>query len=128
MTPLRRSETVMVVDDEPLIRKFATSSLRKVGYSVYDSPSGELGFECFMEHSEEIELVLSDVTLPVMSGPEMADRILKERPMVKVMFMTAGHAVVPECTGKRFTVIPKPFTATGLAAAVCECFQNSSPE
>jgi DNA-binding NtrC family response regulator len=78
-----------------------------------------------MEHADEIELVLTDITMPMMSGPEMVDRILKERPAVKVLFMTGlgGSEVLPAHYRKRFPVLAKPFTPAVLHGAVRDCLR-----
>jgi len=109
---------ILIVDDDPMVRKIATIVLQKFGYNVLDAPSGEQGLKCVVEHPE-IELVLSDIIMPELSGPEMIDRILEMRPAMKVIFMSGyGADTLPPHQVKRFVVLEKPFTIPGLLDAV----------
>jgi len=109
---------ILIVDDDPMVRKVVIIILEKFGYNVFDAPSGEQGLRCVVEHPE-IELVLSDIIMPELSGPEMIDRILEMRPAMKVIFMTGyGADTLPPHQVKRFDVLEKPFTIPGLLDAV----------
>ena len=112
--------TIMVVDDETVVRRLVTSTLERHGYTVLGARCGERGVECFREHPDEIQLVLTDVAMPAMSGPEMVDRILQEKESVKVLFMTgcSDATVLPDRHRKRFSVLGKPFTLEALTQAV----------
>jgi CheY-like chemotaxis protein len=70
-----------------MVCKVVVTILQKYGYSVFDAPSGQHGLKCVVEHPE-IELVLSDIVMPELSGLEMVNRILEMRPAMKVIFMT----------------------------------------
>ncbi len=115
--------TALVVDDDNLIRRLVTAALERNGITVYGSRSGDRGLSCFLEHSEEIDLVLTDIVMPVMSGPEMVEKILSHRPTIKVLFMTGYNAshVLPDNHSKRFGVLGKPFSTDTLVKAVREC-------
>ena len=105
-----------------MIRKIATLALTTYGYNVLGARCGERGHACFMEYPDEIALVLSDITMPIMSGPEMVTRILKERRDVRVVFMTGNaNVVLPAYYGKVFPILAKPFTAKSLVACIREC-------
>ena len=109
---------ILIVDDDPMVCKVVVTILQKYGYSVFDAPSGQHGLKCVVEHPE-IELVLSDIVMPELSGPEMVNRILKMRPAMKVIFMTGyGGDNPPTHQVKRFGVLEKPFTIPGLLGAV----------
>lgn len=116
-------QTVLVVDDDQLVRRLATSSLQRSGFLVYGSQSGERGYSCFTEHPDEIDLVLTDIAMPLMSGPQMVDQILRLRPEIKVLFMTGYDAnhILPEHQARRFRVLAKPFTSNTLVSAVRKC-------
>ena len=118
-------ETIMVVDDDTLIRRMVTRFLEKEGYGVLAARCGERGVECFEEHPNEIELVLTDVLMPNMSGPEMVNRILQQKASVKVLFMT-GYGAPLGLPNRRqqFGVLMKPFTADVLTRAVRECLDE----
>ncbi len=109
---------ILIVDDDPMVRKVVITILQKYGYSVFDAPSGQHGLKCVVEHPE-IDLVLSDIVMPELSGPEMVNRILEMRPAMKVIFMTGyGDDNPPTHQVKRFGVLEKPFTIPGLLGAV----------
>jgi two-component system cell cycle sensor histidine kinase/response regulator CckA len=119
-------ETIMVVDDETIVRRMVTLSLEKQGYAVLGARCGERGVECFLQHTDEIELVLTDVVMPNMSGPEMVDRILLQKASVKVLFMTGYGALNPSPSPRQqqFGVILKPFTPDTLTRRVRECLDE----
>jgi two-component system, cell cycle sensor histidine kinase and response regulator CckA len=108
---------ILVVDDDPVVRKIVITILQKFGYNVFDAPSGQHGLKCVLEHPE-IDLVLSDIVMPELSGPEMIDRILEMRPAMKVIFMTGGADNLLLHQVKRFGVLEKPFTIPGLLGAI----------
>ena len=108
---------ILIVDDDPMVRKIVITILQKYGYDVFDAPSGQQGLKCVTEHPE-IDLVLSDIVMPELSGPEMIDRILEKRPAMRVIFMTGYGADLLPHQVKRFSVLEKPFTIPGLLGAV----------
>ena len=109
---------ILIVDDDPMVCKVVVTILQKYGYSVFDAPSGQHGLKCVVEHPE-IEVVLSDIVMPELSGLEMVNRILEMRPAMKVIFMTGyGGDNPPTHQVKRFGVLEKPFTIPGLLGAV----------
>ena len=120
-------ETILVVDDETIVRRMVTRSLEKEGYAVLGARCGERGVECFQEHPDEIELVLTDVVMPNMSGPEMVTRILQRKASMKVLFMTGYGApvVLPNPRQQQFGVIQKPFTPAVLTRRVRECLDEN---
>ena len=120
-------ETIMVVDDETLVRRLVTRSLEKEGYTVLGARCGERGVECFQKHPDEIELVLTDVAMPNMSGPQMVDRLLQLKASVKVLFMTGYGAPVglPSQRQQHFGVLLKPFTPAVLTRRVRECLDEN---
>ncbi len=109
---------ILIVDDDPMVRKIVITILQKYGYDVFDAPSGQQGLKCVTEHPE-IDLVLSDIVMPELSGPEMVDKILDKRPGMRVIFMTGYGAdnLLPNQV-KKFGVLEKPFTIPGLLGAI----------
>ena len=120
-------ETIMVVDDEAIVRRLVTRSLEKEGYAVLGERCGSRGVMCFQEHPDEIELVLTDVAMPNMSGPEMVDRLLQLKASIKVLFMTGCGVPVglPSRRQQQFGVLLKPFTPAVLTRRVRECLDES---
>lgn len=114
------AQTILVVEDDHFIRRLTASALVRNGFLVYDSQSGNSGMECFLEHADEIDLVLTDIVMPVVSGPEMVSRILRYRPTMRVLYMTGYNPseALPPDQAKMFPVLPKPFSVNALLAAV----------
>jgi DNA-binding NtrC family response regulator len=117
------SGAVLVVDDEPEIRKMVSVVLAQAGYTVFLADSGETAKSLFQKHASEITLLLTDVVAPGMSGPMLADQLLECQPHMKVLFMSGYNAsmVVRRYVLERgFALLAKPFTAAQLVAAVEE--------
>jgi DNA-binding NtrC family response regulator len=120
--PLTPMKTILVVDDDTMVRRYVAAVLTNSGYEVYAAPSGERGFVCFMEHADKIDLVFTDIVMAEMSGPEMVRRIQQYRPQVRVLFMTgyqpleAAGPHPPSCG-----VLQKPFTKDAMLASIQDC-------
>lgn len=115
------SGAVLVVDDEPEIRKLVSNILTHAGYSVFLADSGERAISAFNKHANEITLLLADVVAPGMSGPMLADQLLEVHPHLKVMFMSGYNAsmIVRRFVVERgFLLLPKPFSSDRLVNAV----------
>jgi CheY-like chemotaxis protein len=117
------TETVLLVEDEPLVRELAVTALREKGYTVIEAGNGEEGLRIAQQHSGRIDLVFTDVVMPVMNGKEMAGALHKSRPDAKVLFTSGyseeviGHHGLLR-TGIQF--LQKPYVAATLARRVRE--------
>jgi two-component system cell cycle sensor histidine kinase/response regulator CckA len=118
-----RGDTILVVDDDMAIRQLVTALLQQTGYSVIEADSGPKGLACFAEEDGCVDLVLSDITMPHMSGPEMVQEILRIDASVRVMFMTGYFADVElhDRAPNEFLVLQKPFTPETLLRSVRDC-------
>lgn len=119
-TPARGTETVLVVEDEPSVRRLAVLGLRSNGYVVLEAANAAEALRiAATEHG--IDVVVSDVIMPGMRGPELAESLHKLRPKAK-MLLTSGHADAPEAfrdaRGRMIPFLPKPFTPDRLAHKV----------
>jgi len=85
---LRGTETILLVEDEESVRKLASTILRSHGYRVIEAESGIEALRIARLHQEPIHLLLSDVVLPRVSGPSVAERMLDFKPQTKVLFMS----------------------------------------
>ena len=107
------SQTVLLVDDEPLVRKMAAGVLRSHGYTVLEAGNGVEALEVSGRHTgEEIHLLLTDVVMPLMSGGELADRLRTDRPNIKVLLMSGYRADLNTQQGvskEASKFLPKPF-------------------
>jgi CheY-like chemotaxis protein len=117
------SETVLLVEDEPAVRELAVTTLRERGYKVMEAGNGEEGLRVARQHDGKIDLVLTDVVMPVMGGKEMADSLRGSRPDTKILF-TSGYA--EEALGHRgvprggIGFLEKPYMTDTLARRVRE--------
>jgi signal transduction histidine kinase len=117
--PLGGKETILVVEDQAKVRKYAVAVLKEYGYRVIPAENaGEALLICEREH---IDLLLTDVIMPNLSGPELAERLDKLQPGVTVLFMSGytddaivQHGVLKEGA----TFIQKPFSPEELAGKV----------
>ncbi len=119
------SGTILLVEDERLVRVLARKVLEQAGYRVLVAEGGAQALELARGHSGVIDLLLTDVVMPEMSGREVVRRLLQERPavrvLVRVLYMSgysdeavAQHGVLDAGT----SFIAKPFTPATLATKV----------
>jgi signal transduction histidine kinase len=120
-------ETVLVVEDEPAVRELAAFALREKGYTVFEAVNGEEGLRVARQHEGKIDLVLTDVIMPVMGGKEMADHLRTSHPDTKVLF-TSGYT--QDAIGDHGVLRPgivflqKPYTTSTLARKVREVLEE----
>jgi CheY-like chemotaxis protein len=114
-------ETILMVEDEPGLLRSCTATLEKMGYTVIPAETGQEALELFRRHTGTIDLLITDVIMPKMSGKELAERLAELRHGIKVIFVSGYTADVISKkgvleSGVRF--LQKPFSAQTLAAAV----------
>ncbi len=120
-TERRGTETVLVVEDEPQLRKLASRVLTARGFQVLEAKDGQEALRFFQEPSQTIDLVLTDVVMPTMGGRELSERLAKIRPDLRVIFMSGytddvvvRHGVLAEGVA----YLQKPVTPSQLLARV----------
>jgi CheY-like chemotaxis protein len=114
--------TILLVDDESLVRGFLYQALTERGHSVMMAHGGNDGLRWFAEYKEKIDLVLADVYMPDLSGLTMVQQIRSERPEIKVLFVSGHPHVLPDWANeKTYGLLTKPFTASMLADRVDHC-------
>jgi two-component system, cell cycle sensor histidine kinase and response regulator CckA len=119
--PPEPDPTILLVDDEPFVREVAQRSLELKGYTVITASSGLEGVECFKQYMEVIDIVVADIKMPGLSGPEMVERIRSLAPKVNVMFISGDHEALPDWARDTCGVLHKPFTPSTLVAAIEDC-------
>jgi CheY-like chemotaxis protein len=117
----RGSETVLLVEDESGVRDLACRMLEHAGYRVFDAASGHDAEVIFAERRGSIDLLVTDVVMPGISGPDLFDRLAIEQPGLKVVYIS-GYAT--EALARQLKLdrgqpyVQKPFTATQLVSYV----------
>jgi PAS domain S-box-containing protein len=122
-TTARGTGTILLVEDELSVRRLARRVLKSKGYDVLEAANGREALRLVTEHGGPLDLVLTDVVMPGMSGPELAERLSREQPGLRVLYMSGyadeaiGHHGVLE-PGVEF--LQKPFTPQDLVQRVRE--------
>ena len=115
--------TILIVEDDPGIRDLSTKILSRCGYNVLVADGGEEARAVSEQHDGVIHVLLSDVVMPGMNGPMVADMLTRMRPDLKVVFMSGytDDAVVRDgVMGRNVPFLQKPFTAERLANKIVE--------
>ena len=118
--PDTKMKTILVVDDEPEIRKLVAAMLTRNGYRVLTADTGENAVRLF-KGNPDVELLLTDVVAPGMSGPMIADQVAALRPDIKVLFMSgydSTQVVQRYVVEKGYSLLVKPFTMEQLEEKV----------
>ncbi|MGH9762694.1 MAG: response regulator, partial [Blastocatellia bacterium] len=119
----RGSETILLAEDEKGVRELSREYLQMNGYTVLEAEDGHMALELASMHAGPIELLMTDVVMPGISGRELAQRIGRIRPGIKVLYMSGytDQAVVHQGVLEADAVLlQKPFTVTTLAAKLRE--------
>lgn len=116
-----RHETILVAEDEAVVREMVVASLERLGYRVVAASTGEEAVRLIDRLGDEIDLLLSDVVMPGMSGPDLYDRARRTRPDLRAVFMSGYTALsmgrpIPE----GITLLEKPFSGARLDQVVRE--------
>ncbi len=127
VTDTRQKGTLLVVEDEPGVRALVCMTLRRAGFDVLEAADGEWGVSVAAQYDGPIDLVISDVVMPRVSGPAMAARLLAARPGLRFLFMSGypDDARAPqELAGSAGAFLAKPFTPSQLSHAVHAALAN----
>jgi PAS domain S-box-containing protein len=125
---LQGTETILLAEDEEMVRKLSARVLEMYGYKVLEAANGGMAFLICERHQEKIDLLLTDVIMPEMSGRELADRLSPLRPEMKVLFMSGytDDAIVHQgVLDEDENFIQKPFAPSALAQKVREVLDKS---
>jgi len=115
-------ETILLVEDEDQVRVIVSTVLRRQGYNVLEAATPTVAMSTFARHNGAIDLLLTDVVMPEMSGPALAQRLIGLRPELRVLFISgyADVALEPQIGGTNVSFLSKPFQASALAARVAQ--------
>ncbi len=115
------SETVLLVEDEEAVRNFARRILVDSGYTVLVAVDAEEALAVFAEHAGSIDLLLTDVVLPAMSGRELAEELFAQCPHIRALFASGypdDAALRDGIADRSAAYIGKPFSGDALRQAV----------
>jgi CheY-like chemotaxis protein len=116
------SQTILLAEDDGAVRRFARQILTTHGYTVLDARDGDEALAVARGHSGTIDLLVTDVVMPGLSGRDLAARLSVERPDVRVLY-TSGYSeqmILRSGLNKGLTLLPKPFLPGDLLQKVGE--------
>src|SRR5215813_11572442 len=116
-------KTVLVVDDEPEIRKLVGAMVTQFGYSALTADSGEHALTLYKNRKAPLELLITDVVAPGMSGPMLADKLTALQPDLKVLYISGydnTNVVQKYVVDKGHALLTKPFTVEEMQKKVSE--------
>jgi len=117
--PAGGHETILLVEDEEGVRAVTSTILRRQGYRVLEAATPLAASSLFEEHGDEIDLLLTDVVMPEMSGPALAQRFIGRRPDLRVLLISGyANLATPLITSPHVGFLGKPFQASALTEKV----------
>jgi nitrogen-specific signal transduction histidine kinase/ActR/RegA family two-component response regulator len=126
------TETILIVEDEEILREMAREILQNYGYNILEATSGREAFDVWNRHTDEIHLLLTDMVMPEgISGVQLAERLLTDRPDLKIIF-TSGYSsneVNAELLARaRARFLQKPYSHNDLAKIVRDCLDRGAAD
>lgn len=124
------AETVLVVEDEVLLRDLCECILTRHGYTVLTASQGRDALEVAAAHTATIDLVLTDVVMPCMSGMELGEKLLERFPHIKMLYMSghsSGLAMRMVVLERNLPFLQKPFHREQLLTKIREVLQQANP-
>jgi len=112
LSAIPRRETILLVEDEATLRELVRACLQQAGYTVLVAEDGYEAMEIASKHSGEIDLLLTDVVMPGLSGLEVARRLREQRPQTKVLYVSGyldAASLAQESLGGDAAFLEKPF-------------------
>ncbi len=120
-------QSVLVVDDDQDVLRLVVTILRRLHLTVFPASGADEALRIFKSLPTPPDLLLTDVTMPGTTGPELAEQILRISPEVRVLFMSGfDNRLIPDGSGARpdFPLLPKPFTFDNLGVKVKEVLSS----
>ena len=122
-TPSGGSETLLLVEDEDAVRSLAKRVLVNQGYTVLEAANGHEALELVANTDAAFDLVLTDVIMPHLGGPELVSELRQRRPDLRVLYMsgyTHADKLMPALPDPTFAFLQKPFSPENLARKIRE--------
>jgi DNA-binding NtrC family response regulator len=126
----RGTETILLVDDEEALRTVVVDLLSQLGYQMLSAASGAHALKVAGEYSGKIDLLMTDVAMDGLPGPELAETLLKTRPGMKVVFISGfadGSFAWEGILRPGMVLVQKPFSIKVLSAKLREVLQDPEP-
>lgn len=126
--PSGQSHTILLVEDEKGVRDLVRSMLIQRGYKVLSAGDCEVALKIARSHPTQIDLLIADVVMPGLNGPELARRLRALRPNLRVLFMSGfvREASMKSATLPDAAFLEKPFPPDALVGKVQEILQKGS--
>jgi two-component system, cell cycle sensor histidine kinase and response regulator CckA len=121
------TETILVVEDETSVRGLIRRTLKRYGYTILEARDVADAIAIAARHDRPIHLLLTDIVMPEMNGPNLAQLVVRDHPAVKVLYVSGfpwSQAVGGASMSSRAAFLAKPFTPTALATTVRECLDR----
>jgi len=128
-SPAIGSETILVVEDEALVRQLVEATLIQFGYNVILAENGQDGIDKFLANRDKVSLIITDLKMPKKSGKELFDEVRAIQPGMKVLFMSGYTADMLKNKGdieEQFELLMKPIVPLELAKKIREMLDASS--
>ena len=124
------SETILIVEDEPILRSMARDILEECGYRILEASSGKEALDVWNQRADEIDLLLTDMVMPDgISGADLVEKLLAGHPRLKVVFTsgyTANEVNQKMLARTRASFLAKPYTHAELAKSVRDCLDQNN--
>src|SRR5438270_9301225 len=124
-----KQTTILVVDDEPDVRKLVGAMVTQFGHTAITADSGDHALTVYKHHNAPIDLLITDVVAPGMSGPMLADKLTALQPGLKVLYISGydnTNVVQKYVVEKGHALLTKPFTAKQMEAKLNEMLRSGN--
>ena len=122
------TETILVVEDEEAIRRFVERTLGRLGYTVTSAATGAVALDLVTSGAAVPDLLVTDVQMPGIQGPDLARRLRASLPSLPTLFISGySEELVDRAEGDPARVLEKPFDADSLATAVRASLDANRP-
>ena len=121
-------ETILLVDDDPVVRAVASRLLRRSDYSVLEASGGMEALQILRQQEQAVDLMLTDILMPDLNGWELSELVRAEFPAVRILYMSgfADEEIVRSRALSESNFLPKPFGFESLTRAVQNLLRSGS--
>ena len=124
---VRGTETVLLVEDEDALRALGREALGMQGYNVIEAANGRDALDIFAAHANHVDVVVTDVVMPQLSGVDLVEKLRARVPELKVLFISGYTDRTDEIERSGYRLLHKPFSPDQLVKAVADTLRNGAP-